>query len=58
VQFGLVSGASQGMGRPILGLDRGPRSPRRRGGFDFEVFPIGLNGVFFNRNVFDSCVKS
>jgi len=38
-------------------IDGGPRASRGREVSGFFC-PIGLNGVFFNRNVFDSCMKS
>ena len=35
----------------------GPHATRKRG--DFGVFgPIGLNGIFLNRNIFNSCIES
>jgi len=47
-----------GLGIPLL--RGGPHASRE--GVDFGVicphWPNSLNGVFFNRNVFDSCVKS
>jgi len=37
----------------------GPRASRGRGGFSVVCprWPIGFNGVFCNRNLFDSCEK-
>ena len=38
-------------------LDGGIRAPRKRG-FEFFFIFVGLNGIFLNRNVFDSCIKN
>ena len=51
--FGVVSRV--GLGSRVL--DRVPRAPRERR-FRGRGDPIGLNGVFFNRDVFDLCVKN
>jgi len=32
--------------------------PQEKGGLGGGGDPIGLNGVFFNRDVFDLCVKN
>jgi len=50
--FRAVSGVGRGMG-VLDGVDVSQRKREVRG-----VAHIGLNGVFFNRNVFDSCVES
>jgi len=53
--FGVVSG----VGPSIYVLD-GVHVPQVEG-VDFGIclhWPNGLNGVVFNRNVFDSCIKS
>jgi len=51
LSFGIVSGVTPG----IHVLDGGRRASRRR--VDFGVvcphWPIGFNGIFCNRNVFD-----
>ena len=56
LSFGMMSGVNPG----IFVLDGGPCASRE--GMDFGViclhWPSGFNGVFCNRNVFDSCVKS
>jgi len=39
-------------------IDGGASASRGRGGFGVFSFSIGSNGIFFNRNVFDSLVKS
>jgi len=56
LSFGVVSGVTPG----IHVLDEGPRAPRGRVYFGVVCshWSIGFNGVFCNRNVFDSCVKS
>jgi len=51
--FGVVSGVDRGMGV----LDGDARVPREGEVLGFPV-PIGLDGVFLNRNIFDSSVKS
>jgi len=55
--FWVVSGVVNGVGRVMGALDGGPCALRRRGVLGGFV-SIGLNGVFFNRNVFGSCMKS
>jgi len=49
----VVSGVSGWMGA----LDRGPCASKGIGGFG-HFCPIGLNGVFSSRNVFDLCMES
>jgi len=53
LSFGVVSGVGLG----ILLLDGGPGAPRQKGATE-SCCPIGFNGVFLHRNIFDSCVKS
>jgi len=52
MSFWVVSGFGLG----ICVLDRSPGAPMGRDGFG-GFSPIGLNGVFLHRNVFDLCVK-
>jgi len=56
----LLSGVVSGVGPGIHVLDGGPCESRER--VDFGVvgtyWSNGFNGMFCNRNVFDSCVKS
>ena len=54
--FGMVSGV--GPGTDVW--NGGPRGSRRRGRFGVLClcWPSGFNGLIFNRDVFDSCVKS
>jgi len=52
--FGMVSGVSRGTGV----LD-GVHVAKGKGQFwGGELAPTIFNGIFVNRNVFDSCVKS
>ena len=52
LSFGVVSGVA-----PVIHvLDGGPRASRVRG--RLPHWPNGFNGVFCNRNVLDSFVKS
>jgi len=54
--FGVVSG----VGPSIHVLDGGPLASRGRGRFwhCLPYWPNDFNDIVFNRNVFDSCVKS
>jgi len=55
LSFGVVSGVPG-----IHVLDGGPPASMGKGGFwgRLPYWPNGFNGVFCNRNVFDSCMKS
>jgi len=41
-----------------MGVLDGVQLPQGKGRFWRFFVPIGLNGVFFNENIFDMCVKS
>jgi len=54
LSFGEVSGL--GPGTDVLG--GGPVASRGSGGLVCPHLPNGFNGLFLNKNVFDTCMKS